>query len=68
MNPFLLAFDHIGDIWYAVPLVVAVSLVYAATRQEEMGAILRQAVRIGVWIVGFMAVIFGILYLMSWAV
>jgi len=68
MNPFLLAFDHIGDIWYAVPLVVAVSLVYAATRQEEMGAILRQAVRIGVWIVGFMAVIFGILYLMSWSV
>jgi len=63
-----LAFDHIGDIWYAVPLIVAVSLVYAATRHEEMGVILRQAVRIGIWIVGFMAAIFVILYAMSWAV
>ncbi len=68
MPPFLLGFDHIGDIWYAAPLIVAVSLVYAATRHEQMGVILRQAVRIGMWILGFMAVIFGILYLMSWAV
>ncbi len=68
MDPSLLAFDHIGDIWYAVPLVVAISLVYAATRHEEMGAILRQAMRISMWIVGFMAVVFGILCLMSWAV
>lgn len=68
MAPFLFAFDHIGDLWYAVPLVVAVSLVYAATRHEQMGAILHQAVRIGAWIVGFMAVVFGILYLMSLAV
>ncbi len=55
-----------GDLWYALPLVIAVSLVYAATRHERMGPILAHAVRIGVWILGFMAVIFVALLLVSW--
>ena len=51
---------------YAVPLIVTVSLVYAATRHEESGPILLHAARIGVWILGFMVVILGILQLISW--
>ncbi|MCP4641024.1 MAG: hypothetical protein GY851_11350 [bacterium] len=55
-----------NDMWYALPLVVAVSLVYSATRHEQMGPILGHALRIGVWIVGFMAVVFAVLLLLSW--
>ena len=54
--------------WYALPLVIAVSLVYAATRHEQPAPILVHAVRIGIWIVGFMAVIFAVLLLVSWLV
>jgi hypothetical protein len=54
-----------ADFWYALPLIVAISLVYVATRHEQMGPILRHAVRTAVWIVGFMAVIFVILYAIS---
>ena len=56
---------NIVNLWFAVPLVVAVSLVYAATRHEEGGALLRHALRVALWIVGFMAVIFAILWLVS---
>jgi hypothetical protein len=59
----LLAFG--GDLWYALPLIVAVSLVYAATRHESMQQILRHAARVGTWIVGFMGVIFLVLALIS---
>jgi len=45
------------DFWYAIPLIVAICLVYAATRHEDMGAILRHAVRFGASIVLFMAVL-----------
>lgn len=63
----LAAFEHI-DFWYSLPLVVAVSLVYAATRHEQMTPILSHAVRIGLWIVGFMAVIFAVLFCVDWLV
>ena len=66
MDSLLLAATTINDLWYSVPLIVAVSLVYSATRHEECGPILSNAVRIGIWIVGFMAIIFAILLLVSW--
>ena len=53
---------HVAQIWYSLPLIVSISLVYAATRHERMAPILGHAVRLGLWIVGFMAVIFGILF------
>jgi hypothetical protein len=53
-------------IWYAVPIIVSVSLVYAATRHEEMNAILIHAARFAVWILAFMAILFAALQLMSW--
>ncbi len=53
------------NLWYAVPLIVSVSLVCAATRHEEISAILDHAIRFGVWIVVFMAVVMGVLTLMG---
>ncbi|MGA2254084.1 MAG: hypothetical protein ABSG53_05425 [Thermoguttaceae bacterium] len=54
-----------SSFWYALPLIASVSLVYAATRHEEVGAILTHAFRVAVWIIGFMILVFGILYLVS---
>ena len=51
--------------WYAVPLIVVISLVYAATRHEKAGPILEHAVRFGGWIVGFMLMVFVVLFLFS---
>ncbi|OHB73275.1 MAG: hypothetical protein A2V70_20245 [Planctomycetes bacterium RBG_13_63_9] len=66
MDHLVLAAIESHDIWYALPLVVAVSLVYSATRNEQVVPILTHAVRVGVWIVGFMAVVFVALLLISW--
>jgi hypothetical protein len=52
--------------WYAVPLVLAVSLVYAATRHEQMGPILAHAVRIAAWIAGFMGIVFLVILAVTW--
>ncbi|MBC8353862.1 MAG: hypothetical protein H8E66_17825 [Planctomycetes bacterium] len=65
----LLAFvADTNRLWYALPLVVSVSLVYGATRHELMGPILNNAFRAAVWIGGFMSIIFAVLMLISWAV
>jgi hypothetical protein len=54
-----------ANFWYAFPLIIAISLVYAATRHENMREILPHALRIGLWIVFVMAVIFAALWFMS---
>jgi hypothetical protein len=53
-------------IWYAAPLIVSVSLVYSATRHEEMGPIVVNGARFALWIVVFMAIVFAGLQAMSW--
>jgi hypothetical protein len=53
-------------IWYAVPIITSVSLVYAATRHEQLGPILVHAVRFAVWILVFMAIVFAVLQALSW--
>jgi hypothetical protein len=55
-----------NELWYAVPLVLAVSLVYAATRHEQMRPILAHAVRVAVWIGGFMLAVFVVVELVCW--
>lgn len=55
--------DRINELWYALPLVVVVSLVYSATRYERPDDILIGSVRAGVWVCGFMGVIFAILWI-----
>ncbi len=65
MDLVLLAFLGAGMFWYALPLIIAVSLVYAATRHEVMGPILHHALRVGTYITGFMFVVFVLLWLVS---
>ncbi|GAB4134029.1 MAG: hypothetical protein Kow0040_17180 [Thermogutta sp.] len=56
---------NINYLWYFVPLLASVSLVYAATRQERMRPILKHALSTAAWIVGFMAVIALILQILD---
>ena len=49
-------------IWYALPLIVVISLVYGATRHEDLKEIVGHCFRSAVWVVGFMAIIFAIIY------
>jgi hypothetical protein len=58
----------LSDLIYAAPLVVVVSLVYAATRQEQMEHILSHATRLCVMIAFFLAMISAVLAWMSWLV
>ena len=50
-------------LWYVLPLIVTVSLVYAATRHEETVAILRHAAQFAAWVTGFLVVILAIIML-----
>jgi Na+/alanine symporter len=56
----------LGDLWYALPLIVAISLVYSGTRHEAVTEILSRAWHMAVWIVAVMAAIFLVLLLISW--
>jgi hypothetical protein len=66
MNCLLLPLAEINLMWYAVPLVVAISLVYSATHHEAMRPILVHSLRLGLMIVGFMGAIMIVLALISW--
>jgi hypothetical protein len=64
MDNILLAANWLhNNLWYTLPLIIAVSLVYSATRHEKVRPLLRHALRIGLWITGFMLVLFLILAL-----
>jgi len=58
-------FAEIVRMWYAVPLILVVSLVYGATRHELPKPILEHAIRFGTWIVTFMVVLFAVIWLVS---
>ena len=64
MNELLL-FSSAHRMWYVIPLVICISLVYAATHHEPMSFILRRAVRTFIWIIGFMLFAFVILYVIQ---
>ncbi len=64
LPPLLLALAA-TKLWYLMPLVVSISLVYAATRHELVDEIIKHAIRFGIWIVGFMGVVFGLIYFLS---
>ncbi len=55
-----------SDLWYAVPAIVAISLVYAATRHERMRPLLIHAGRTAFWLVGFMFAVFAVLEVVNW--
>ena len=54
------------DLFYSVPLIVAISLVYAATRHERPAPLLRHALRVALSIGGFMLLISLVLLIISW--
>ncbi len=54
------------NLWYAVPLIVSVSLVCAATRHEEIMPILTHALRFGLWVIVFMAGVMVLLAILGW--
>ena len=54
------------NLWYALPLIVSVSLVCAATRHEQISPILNHAIRFGLWIGVFMGAVLALLALMDW--
>ncbi len=64
--PILFASLMNSQLWYAIPLIAAISLVYGATRHEHMRPILQHAWRMAKWIVGFMLIIIAILTVVSW--
>lgn len=66
MFPLLIASLLNNELWMALPLLVAISLVYGATRHELMQPILYHAYKSGVWIGGFMTIIFVVLLWASW--
>ncbi len=57
-------FDN--KLWHLVPLVVAISLVYGATRHEEMKQIIVQSYRTAAWLLTFLGIIFVIFAVLSW--
>lgn len=52
-----------AQIWLAIPLAVAFSLVYAGTRAEQPREILQRAARVGFWLFFFLILIAVILYI-----
>ena len=62
----LLAAAGINQLWYMAPLIVAISLVYGATRHEHFVPILQNSLRAAWWIISFMGLIFLALLVMTW--
>jgi hypothetical protein len=67
MSMFLLASTLLAPpLWYVVPLILSVSLVYGATRHELARPILYHAWHTAVWMLVFIGSIFVVLWLVSW--
>ena len=58
-------FAAVDRMWYALPLIVATSLVYGATRHELARPILSHAIRFGGWLLVFMGVLYAAVWLAS---
>jgi hypothetical protein len=54
----MLLADGMASIWYAIPLVVVISLVYGATRHEHKKEIIEHSIRSAIWLAGFLFLIF----------
>ena len=65
MFAVILPLANVVALWYALPIIVSVSLVCSATRHELMRPILEHAVRFAVWVTVFMAAFMVILSLLG---
>jgi hypothetical protein len=66
LSQILLLAVSLNLIWHAAVIILAISLVYGATRHEQMGPILYHAYRTAFWIVGFVLAIGVVLTAISW--
>lgn len=59
----------VSRLWYSLPLIVTVSLVYGATRDERMPQIMEHSVRFAVQTIGFLALVIAIVAIvLTWLV
>jgi hypothetical protein len=61
----LLAAGTPGRLWFLLPLILVVSLVYSASRYESPARILRRAGRLALQIAGFMTIVLALLAWLS---
>jgi hypothetical protein len=61
----LLPVAAMGFYWHLPILIVVVSLVYSATRFDDWPSILREALRWGLRLTGFLAAIILVLYVLA---
>jgi hypothetical protein len=55
----------LGRSWYAIPLIVVISLVYSASRHESPELIVRRSLRLALTITSFMFAVLLVLLFMS---
>ena len=65
---FLLIAQTNNLTFYLLPLAMVVSLVYSASRFELPDRILSRAIWLFIQIIGFMAAVFGVLWLLSFGI
>jgi len=53
---------------FFIPLLIAISLVFGATRHEDTSLILKHALHTARWITGFMGLIFVVLLFVGWLI
>jgi len=51
------------QLWYAIPLVIAISLVWGATRHERLKEIVGHSIRSLFWVLTFVAIVFALIYI-----
>lgn len=61
----LLATTDVNKTWFLIPLAISISLVYNASRYELPAKILRRAAKLFAMIIGSMAIVLGVLLLLS---
>lgn len=52
--------------WFFLPLVITISLVFSATRHEQLQPILSGALRTAIWLLIFVVAFFAFLFIVSW--
>ena len=51
-----------AQIWYSVPLVIVISLVWGATRHERLPEIIAHSIKVLLWVLTFMGIIFAVIF------
>lgn len=60
--PALFGLLNFPQMWLAIPLALAFSFCYAASRNEEPKKLVRHALRVAFWLFFFLALVAAILY------